>query len=389
MTTKTMRNYKYRLYPNKTQEAALLKMFWVQRTLYNAALEERIGAYKKCGVTVTKYDQSYQLKDIRAENEDVAFCPSTMSAATLDTLDKAYQAFFRRVKRGEKAGFPRFKGRDRFTSVGLVYNMGATITKEKKLRMMNVGELKIKWHRELPDDVGIKRKEGIKTIRIMRESTGKWFVVFAVETHFAEKKHMGEAVGVDVGISSFVTLSNGEKIESPKYFREMEKKLRVQQRSLSRKKRGGKRRKKAAIQVAKTHEKIKNQRDHFLHTSARQMVEKYSVIAVEKLSIKNMVKNNKLSKSIADAGWGRFFDMMDYKGKETGSEIKRVDPRNTSQLCFNCGSLPTEKITLSVRQYRCEHCGFICDRDENAAKNILSRAQGKGCVDPSDAKVSR
>lgn len=359
------RNYQYRLYPNKTQTQALDHMLDAFRDLYNAALQERRDAWKRCKKSVTYYDQSNQLREIRNAGDELAQFSFTAALRTLRRLDKTFKAFFERIKRGDTPGFPRFKSHSRFNSVTYAFGDGAVL-KDGRLRMVGIGPVKVNWHRPIPDNAKIK--EAV----VMRDSTGKWWVSFLIELpNIVLPTHDGPAVGVDLGLSALVTLSNGEKVAPPQYFRKAQAKLRRQQRRASRRKRYSKRQKKAYKLVAKTHQKIANQRKTFTHTLSRQLVNTHSLIAAEDLNILGLAKSN-LAKSVTDAGWSQLLEMLAYKVEETGSQLIKVDPRGTSQFCSSCGChVPKD---LSVRVHHCPECGLVLDRDHNAAINILHRA---------------
>jgi len=184
--------------------------------------------------------------------------------------------------------------------------------------------------------------------------------------------HPGPAVGLDVGLEKFAALSDGSVIENPRYLRKTEKRLKHAHRALSRKQKASRNRKKARLKVARLHAKIRSQRRDFLHKASRRLVNTYSMVAVEDLAVRNMVKNHHLAKSISDAGWSEFLTMLCYKAEEAGSRVVKVNPSGTSQECSRCGT--TVAKDLSVRLHKCPHCGLVVDRDVNAARNILARA---------------
>jgi len=358
------RSYRYRLYPNKQQAKALKRVLEIHRQLYNCALQERRDAWQKCRVSVNYYDQANQLKAIRSEDEDAAWLNHSSIQRTLRRLDKAFRGFFRRVKAGQKPGYPRFKSRRRWKSVIYTFGDGATFS-NGRLRIQNVGRIKVKWHRPIPTDAKAKTA-------ILKRAGDKWYAIFQLELPDPEPPvHEGPAVGIDLGLTAFAALSMGECIEAPKYFRKAQHELRRQQRRTSRRKRGSNRRRKAARQVAKTHEHISNQRRDFQHKVSRRLVNEFSFIAVEDLNIKGLSKSM-FSKSVHDAGWSAFLHMLAYKAEGAGSQLVSVDPYNTSQACSRCGCII--KKDLSVRVHDCSECGLVLDRDQNAAINILHRA---------------
>ena len=361
------RSYRYRLYPNRQQSEALGRVLEIHRQLYNAALQERQGAWRKCRVSINFYDQSGQLKTIRAEDEDVAWLNYSSIQRTLRRLDKAFQSFFRRVKAGQKPGYPRFKSRRRWKSVVYTFRDGAAFS-NGRLRIQNVGKIKVKWHRPIP------AKAKIKTT-ILKRMGNKWYAIFQLELPDLEPLgHEGPAVGIDLGLKTFAALSTGECIGAPKYFCNAQKKLRRQQRRVSRRKWNSNHRRRAVRQVAKTHEHIANQRRDFHHKLSRRLVNEFSFIAIEDLNIEGLGKSM-LSKSIHDAGWSAFLQMLGYKAAGAGSQIVSVNPRYTSQACSRCGCIV--KKDLSTRVHDCPHCGLVLNRDHNAAINILNRALNK------------
>jgi putative transposase len=349
----------YRLYVNKTQSDKLDNLLRLARQLYNAALQQRRDAWKYQHKSLNYYDQANQLKEVRNEIPEFAQLNFSATQDMLRRLDKSFKAFFRRVKSGDKAGFPRFKGRNRFDSITFpTYGDGIKI-KGGRLYVQNVGLLKIKIHRVL--------KGEINTVTIKREC-GKWYVVFSNTVEIKPLPVSDRTVGIDVGLESFAVTSDGEYIENPRYLREAEAVLRVAQRSVSRKKKGGSNRRKAIRLLAKKHLRIKRQRADFAHKVADNLVKNYGRIAVEDLRIKNMVRNHHLAHSISDAGWGQFLNILSYKAEYAGREFVQVNPNGTSQICSGCGA--TVKKSLSTRVHNCPACGLSLNRDFNAALNI-------------------
>jgi len=397
------RSFKYRAYVNKTTEANANHWLDICRNLYNRALEHRINYYQsykaiqngiyehrrtakyctcfdlfpvlppefisRCKKSISHYDQRV-LTTPKKNHPELWPVNSQCIDEVLERLDKAYKAFFRRVKEGkEKPGFPRFANYDRYKSFR-VSQSGWKLTGHN-LYITNVGRFKLKLHRPI---------EGrIKTVTISREAGNKWYASFSCDdVPIKPLPKTNNAVGIDVGLLSFVTDSNGEKFPPPKHYIHAERELRVKQRALARCKRGSNRRKKAKLQVSKLHEKVKNQRKDFLRNLAIKYIRENDLVAVEGLNLKGMIQNKYLSKSISDAAWSDFLMQLEYKAEETQRKLVKVDPKYTSQICSDCGHIPEEKIGLSVRVYRCKKCGLILDRDVNAAKNILGRAAPSG-----------
>lgn len=364
---KVIRNYKFRIYPNKEQEHKLLRWLETCRRIYNTALAQRKEAWEKEKCSVTRTEQQVWLKEAKKENHFFKEVHSQVAQEVLFRVERAFAGFFRRVKNGETPGCPRFKGKGRYKSLTFTQfgdGLGASF-RNGKLKLSKIGLVKIKLHRDIPGTV--------KTVNIKRDSTGKWHAVFAVETELKQiETHPGTAAGLDVGLDKFAALSDGCTIENPRYLRKAEKRLKHAQRALSRKQKGSRNREKARLKVAKLHTKVRNQRRDFLHKESRRLVNVYKLIAVENLVVKNMVKNHHLAKSISDAGWGEFLAMLCCKAEEAGSRVVKVNPSGTSQECSQCGK--TVSKDLSVRMHRCPHCGLVLDRDVNAARNILKRA---------------
>ena len=347
------RTFKFRIYPSKTQIARLQSTLRLCCELYNASLQERRDAYRLERKSVRYVEQANQLPEIKKIRPDVANVHSQVLQDVLKRVEKAFDGFFRRVKTKQKAGFARFRSRQRYDS--FTYAQSGFSIVNGKLRLSKIGDVKIKLHRPI---------EGkIKTLTITRSATGKWYACFSVETQAQPLPANDRAVGIDVGLSHFATLSNGEQIANPRFFRTDEKALARAQR---REKRRASRR---------IHERITNRRRNFAHQLSHALVSMFGVIAFEDLNIKGMVKNHCLAKSISDAAWNQLVQFTLYKAENAGRTCVQVDPRNTSKLCSACG-LIVEK-DLSVRVHYCS-CGLVLDRDHNAAINIL--ALGLQCV---------
>jgi putative transposase len=356
------KTYKYRLLGNKTTFSRADEWLVLCQRLYNIALEQRIYIYCNSRQTISCYDQSKQLPELKEAFPEYQLVGSQVLQDVIFRLDKAYQAFFRRGKNGNfKAGFPRFKSRDRYHSFTLT--QAGWKLDGRYLAIRNVGRFKLRLSRPIEGN--------IKTVTISREATGQWYVCFSCD-NVPERKlaQSVKTVGIDVGIKSFCVDSEGHREFNPAYFRQAEKQLRVRQRVLCRRVRNSNGRKDTRILVAKAHEKVSNQRNDFLHKAAKHYVTNYGVIYIEDLNIGGMVKNHHLAKSISDASWGKFFGMLAYKAEEAGSQLIKV-PRfePTSKTCSECGAI-NQELTLADRQWVCKSCGSSHDRDYNAAKNI-------------------
>jgi len=364
---KVIRNYKFRIYPNKEQERIFFRWQETCRRIYNNALAQRKETWEREKQSISRTEQQVWLKENKKENGFFKEVHSQVAQEVLFRVDRAFDGFFRRVKNGETPGYPRFKGKGHYKSITYTQfgdGLGASF-QNGKLKLSKIGLVKIELHREIPGT--------IKTVAIKKEAGGNWYAVFAVEIDKSQFEiHLGSATGLDVGLEKFASMSDGNTIENPRYLRKTEKRLKHAQRNLSRKQKGSRNRKKARYKVAKLHTKVRNQRKDFLHKESRKLVEIYSLIAVEDLNIKGMVRNHHLAKSISDAGWSEFLAMLCYKAEDAGSKIVKVNPCGTSQDCSNCGNtVPKE---LSIRIHQCPFCGLVLDRDINAARNILKKA---------------
>lgn len=364
-------SYKYRLYPNREQRQTLERILEIHRGLYNDALTERRLAWKMNRKNIGYIDQANQFKAIREFDQDAAFVNYSSVQQTLRKLDKAFDAFFRRIRQGEKPGFPRYKGKGWFKSVCYVYNNGIRL-RDDRLYIQRVGDLRMFQHRPLP--VG-----KIKMVAIKRDNLGNWFATFQVELPDTEPLTTPtKSVGIDMGLEYFAALSTGELIDNPRWFRASEEKLAKLQKMRARCKKGSCRYTELTRQIRNLHQKIANQRLDFHHKLSRQLVNTYGVIFVEKLNIMGLARSH-VSKSMGDAGWSQFLFMLSYKAESAGGERPEVDARRTSQLCPMCGC-SVEK-SLSVRIHSCLSCGYIVPRDV-AASQVIELRGLSGRTDP-------
>lgn len=358
-----IKTFAYRLYPTKTQRRLLESTVETCRRFYNDCLAERKDSYESEGRTVSKVDQLRHVKTIKATNPYAAGIHSHVLQVTVTDLDKAFKAFFRRIRTGDRPGYPRFKGRDRFDSFGLKeYGNGFKIH-GRRLKISGVGRIPVRWHRELPAEP--------KTLRIIRKADG-WYACFTCEVEAKPLPVTGNLTGLDVGVKSLITDSDGNTTDNPKWYRAGQKKLRVLQRSVSRKKKGGSNRRKSVKALQRHHLKISRQRQDFLNKLANDLVRDNDLIVLEDLQIKNMVRNHHLSKSILDAGWQYLVQKLHGKAEEAGRVVIQVNPAYTSKACSHCGHI-FEGMKLSDRWITCPECGLSLDRDHNAAINILNR----------------
>jgi putative transposase len=359
------KTYKYKLTPTPAQERALAFVVRRCRELYNAALQERKEAWEKCGVSVTLAGQSAQLpaiKEVRPEYHDIH---SQVLQDVLTRLDRAFLAFFRRMRTGEggKApGYPRFQGMNRYTSFTYKqFGNGARLD-HGFLVLSKIGRIAVRWSRPL---------EGTpKTVTISQEADG-WYACFScAEVPTQPQGPTGQETGIDVGLASFATLADGTMIHNPRCYRKAEAYLRRCQRRVARRKKGSHRRKKAVELLAKAHQTVKRQREDFHHKTVLALVQHYDTIYYEDLQTANLLKNHHLAKSIADAGWSASLGILAFKAAYAGKRASAVPPAYTSQACSGCGVMVQKG--LSVRWHTCPECGASLHRDHNAALNILA-----------------
>ncbi|MGH3677463.1 MAG: RNA-guided endonuclease InsQ/TnpB family protein [Mycobacterium sp.] len=379
------RAYKFRMRPTARQHIAMAACVASHRELYNAALQERRDAWVHSKTRIRYGDQSAQLSDIRSVRPDAAVWSFSSQQATLRRLNRAFDGFFRRVRAGQRPGFPRFKGHSRFDSVQWPKDGDGARWHPARARvyLQGIGQVKVTMHRRVAGRV--------KTIQIRREGR-RWMLILSCD-EVSENllPATGRRVGVDVGIASFATTSDGAHVENPRWARAAADTLAGAQRRLARAKRGSKNRGRLRETLAARHRKIANTRRDFHHKTARTLVECYDVIAVEDLAIANMVRRAKpvadpdvagaflpngaaaksgLNLSISDAGWGQFLSILRAKAEDAGRIWIEVDPRHTSDGCERCGYAAKEnRLTQAV--FTCRRCGHTAHADEHAARNIL------------------
>ena len=337
--------------------------------LYTVALDQRKTAYERCHVSITRYGQEAELKEIRAEFPEYAGIHSHVLQDALARLDKAFQAFFRRLKAGEKPGYPRFRSRSRYNSLTYkAFGNGARLD-NGFLVLSKIGRIALRWSRPL---------EGTpKTVTISREADGYSVCFSCADVPVQPLPPTGQETGIDVGLASFATLSSGEHIFNPRHYRKAERRLKTAQRCVSRRKYGSHRRRNAVKLLAKAHLKVKRQRQDFHHKEALKLVQQHDTIYLENLQVANMVRNHRLAKSISDASWAQFRAILEAKAACAGRRVVAVPPAYTSQDCSGCGW--RVRKSLSVRTHVCPNpdCGLVLDRDENAARNIERAGQAR------------
>ena len=367
-----IRTYQYLLRPTSQQAQALDFLLWQSRLIYNAALEQRIQTYQETGQGISYRAQWAHFRDLRRLNpETFGLLNASSLQQLLRRLDKAFQAFFRRVKGGETPGFPRFKGRNRFKSIEYTYGDGCKLRADpcgpRSFYIQNVGEVRMCFHRSLPQGAQIKHV-------VIKWVNQRWYACLMLELPDLQVVHPKpeQAVGVDVGLFHRLALSDHQVFVNPRWLRQSLARLRSLQRQAARRQKGSQRQRKSFAAITRLHEQIANQRRDYLHKVTAYLVQEYSLIATEELSLAFMNHNDHLSLSSHDAGLGAFWQLLQYKAEEAGTEVVAVNPAYTSQMCSGCGEI-VEK-SLSIRIHECPSCGLVLDRDVNAARNILKLA---------------
>ena len=351
--------WKCRLLPSKGQHVKLRAALDHSRDLYNAALAERIDCYRKMGRGRSFFDQARGLTELRADPEWALYSVA-MQRWPLKQVDLAFAAFFRRLKaKGERAGFPRFRGQEWFKTFGFG-DQGGWGLNGSRLRMKGIGSIRVHLHRPLPSSpIACK----------VKHEGQHWYTLLTVEVACAAE-HQGPAVGIDVGITTLAALSTGEMIANVRPAKRAEREMRRRQRALSRCKRGSKGRRKVKNRLASLHAKIARTRETHLHQVAASLTNRFGTIAIEKLNVKGLAAGM-LAREVNDVSWGRLIQMLRYKAAKADGELIEVDPRYTSQTCPECGVIKSKE--LAERVHRCP-CGCVLDRDVAAARVILLRA---------------
>jgi putative transposase len=393
---KRCRTFRYRLHPNTRQTVALNRQLEFQRELYNAALEERIGAWKREGRAVSLYDQYKTLTGLKDVRPEVVSSGITLCRGTLARLDRAYASFFRRIRNGGTPGFPRFRSANRWDSIQWEDRSGWKITEDHRFRMLGVGDIKLNYYRPL---LGVP-----KAITVKREGRKWWISVRCVDVPAQRLPSTGREVGIDFGIVNLVATSDGEMLAGHRFISVAKDQLAQAQRRLAHKQRGSNRRKRQVEVIAGLHRKVKNQRSNAAHHMSRKLVNEYDFIALEDLEISRMAKSplsipdlecpgnflpngktlkSHLNRSINDAGWGILAVMISYKAESAGRIVVKVNPRHTSQRCAECGyTNSSNRVTQAA--FSCRSCGHCDHADVNAARNIhwAGKAQQvRACTD--------
>ncbi|MEZ4726636.1 MAG: RNA-guided endonuclease TnpB family protein [Caldilineaceae bacterium] len=350
--------FKFRIYPNNEQQDKLSVQFGCSRFVYNHYRAVREEYYHETNTGLTYNDCATDLAErLKEDRPWLQEADSQVIQQALMDLDKAYKNFF-----AGRADYPTFKRK--FDKQAILYPQRFKV-KGGHLYLPKVGWVRVVLHRKI---------EGkMKNCTVSKTKTGNYFVAIQCEVEHSIPEKKPARVGIDLGLATFATFSTGEKVEKPKHFYASERRLKLRQRRLSRKVKGSNSRGKARTVVAALHEKIANQRKDFHHKLSRTLVDTFGVIAFESLNIGGMMKNHRLAKAIADAGWHQFVNFVEYKAAWVGTEVLRVDRFfPSSKLCSDCGT-KHKALTLNIRQWVCTECGVIHDRDENAAINILKQ----------------
>lgn len=370
-----LKAFQYRLYPTSEQERVLENTLETLRHLYNGALAQRIDAYKHEGRTIGYVAQAKELPLLKEHAQPLSALNAQVAQECLKRLDKAYQAFFRRVKAGEKAGFPRFKGVGRYHSFCYPQCEGSVKIIGNLLRLSKIGAIAIRLHRSLQGTP--------KTCTISRKADG-WYASIACEVEPEPLPTTGQDVGIDVGIEQFATFSGDQApVANPRHLQKAQSHLRRAQKRLERRTRRdkngkllprqSKRREKARVLLAKAHLRVARTRLDFHHKVAHGLVRKFDTLYVENLNIHGMLRNHHLARSIADAGWGQFFCVLKHQAESAAKHVVEVCPRSTSQNCCVCGEYVPN--ALSQRTHACPYCGVVMHRDRNAAENIRKKGR--------------
>jgi putative transposase len=367
MRMESKKAYKFRIYPDAKRQSEIDERLILAQQFYNKILEKSIASYRNGKTKVSMAQFNRFVKEIIQEDKRYLKLYSQTKCEIEYRLLKAYQNFFRRVREGNrKAGFPRFRSRDRYKSITYPQDNGSFSIRKDRLRVSRIGTMRIELHRKI---------EGtIKTLAIKREGRDYYAVFTTINDIKVPEVEDTNPVGIDLGLDSFIAISDGTKIQKPKFMQQKRKKIAKWQKIVARRNKGSKRRDNAKQRLQRAYTEATNQSDDYLHKLSDNLVNSgYTSFAAEDLHIQNMVKNHNLAQSIHNASWNRFIQMLSYKAESAGMKVIKVDARNTSKECSDCGNIMD--MPLSIREYNCNRCGLQLDRDINASINILKRAR--------------
>lgn len=363
--------YKFKVYPDAKRQDEIDERLILAQQLYNKLLEKTKSEYEKSkNSKINKSTLNRYMKEVINENRGFLKLYSQTRQEVFIRLQKAFQNFFRRVKEKElgkkvKAGFPRFKSRDRYRTLIYPQDNGSFSIEKDRLRVARIGTMKIELHRKI---------EGrVKTL-IIKKEVGNYYAIFTtIKEAEVPKIEDTKSVGIDLGLNSFIALSDGKMIEKQKFMQEKKKRITRWQKIVAKRHKGSKSREKAKLKLQREWEYINSQSNDYLHKLSNMLVNSgYTSFVVEKLNIQSMVKNHNLALAIYRASWNKFIRLLSYKAESAGMKVIEIDARDTSKQCSNCGNI--QDMPLSKRIYICNRCGMQMDRDVNASINILKRA---------------
>jgi len=366
----SIKAYKFRVYPDVKREAEINERLLLSKDFYNLLLKNSIQSYKNGNKRISMAILNRFAREIVAKDKKYLKLYSQTRCEIEYRILKAYQNFFRRIKekkggKMQEVGFPRFKSKDRYKSITYPQYNGSFSIEKDRLRISRIGTMKIEMHRKIDGE--------IKTLTIKKEA-GKYYAIFtAIREIGPHRVPNTKPVGIDLGLNSFIAMSDGTKVQKPKFMNERKKMLARWQRIVARRHKGSRRREEAKMKLQKKWEHVTNLSNDYLHKLSAKLVNLgYTSFVVERLNIQNMVKNHRLAGAIMYTSWRKFIQMLSYKAESAGLEVIEVDARNTSRICSNCGNI--QEMPLSERMYSCNRCGLRIDRDINASINILNRA---------------
>jgi putative transposase len=355
--------YRYRLLPTHAQRTALDATLDACRWIYNKTLETRKDAWDNEQVTIGRYDTMAMIPQWKLEYPSLDIVYSQALQEVCTRVDLAFKAFFRRVKAGENPGYPRFKGEGVYDS--FTFTQSGFKLDGNRLTLSKIGDIKIKVHRPVSG--------AVKTLTIHRDRIGNWTACFSCKCETEPLSPSGKVVGIDLGLSTFATMSDGNRIDRQRWMKRDADDIARLQRKKDRFEKGTPGHRRAVHALGHAHERVANRRRNFAHQESRKLVNEYQIIVFEDLDIKGMQSNGKknINKGIADVAWGQFVQYASCKAANAGRTVVLVDPKNTTQMCSGCHAIVPKD--LSVRIHDCPHCGLVLDRDLNAAINILAR----------------